>query len=78
MKIEHDGKTFHFERLPNGLLRSYDYGCKWPLLFKKDERGEWKAENLNARTEAYKGLAIKLNATIQPTFSVGEGGEPMI
>ena len=59
--IEHDGKSFHFEMLENGLLRTYDYGCQWSLLFKRNESGEWKPENLNARTEAYKGLAIKIN-----------------
>ena len=48
--IEHEGKTFHFEMLDNGLIRTYDYECKWPLLFKKNENGEWKPENLNAMT----------------------------
>jgi len=76
--IKHEGKTFHFEMLDNGLIRTYDYECKWPLLFKRNENGEWKPENLNARTEAYKGLAMKLNETIQPTYSVGDDGEPMI
>ena len=65
--IEHEGKTFHFEMLDNGLIRTYDYECKWPLLFKKNENGEWKPENLNAMTEAYKGLAMKLNERKKPT-----------
>ena len=74
--IEHDGKTFHFEMLENGLLRTFDYGCQWPLLFKRNENGEWEPENLNARTEAYKGLAIKINETIKRTY--GDRNDPLI
>ena len=75
--IEHDGKSFHFEMLENGLLRTYDYECQWALTYKQVD-GEWQPSNMVAMGTPYRGIVAKLNAAIQPTFSVGDGGEPMI
>ena len=75
--VEHDGKTFHFERLENGLLRTYDYQCQWALTYKQVD-GEWQPSNVVAMGTPYRGIVAKLNAAIQPTFSVGDDGEPMI
>ena len=84
MKTTHDGdvitlggRTFHLEMVENGLLRPYDYGCQWELTFKEVD-GEWQPSNMVAMGTPYRGIVAKLNATIQPTFSVGEDGEPMI
>ena len=75
--IEHDGKTFHFERLENGLLGTYDYQCQWALTYEKVD-GEWQPSNVVAMGTPYRGIVAKLNAAIQPTFNVGDHGEPMI
>jgi hypothetical protein len=37
-----------FELLPNGILRAYDYECKWDLTFCKDKNGKWVAHSQSA------------------------------
>ena len=53
-------KTFHFERLDNGLLRTYDYQCQWALTYKQVD-GEWQPSNMVAMGTPYRGIVAKLN-----------------
>lgn len=59
MTITHDGKEFYFERLPNGLLKTYDYECAWDITFKKVD-GKWES-HFRGDYVGYKGLLNKLN-----------------
>ena len=59
MTITHDGKEFYFERLPNGLLKTYDYECAWDITFKKVD-GKWEG-HFRGDYVGYKGLLNKLN-----------------
>ena len=59
MTIKDNGKEFYFERLSNGLLRTYDYECRWDVTFKKIN-GEWEGWH-NGGYVGYKGLLKKLN-----------------
>jgi len=59
MTITHDGKEFYFERLANGLLKTYDYKCAWDITFKKVD-GKWEG-HFRGDYVGYKGLLNKLN-----------------
>jgi hypothetical protein len=59
MTIKDNGKEFHFERLSNGLLRTYDYACAWDVTFKKIN-GKWEGWH-NGGYIGYKSLLNKLN-----------------
>ena len=59
MTITHDGKEFYFERLANGLLRTYDYESAWDITFKK-VGGKWES-HFRGDYVGYKGLLKKLN-----------------
>jgi hypothetical protein len=59
MTIKHDGKEFYFERLANGLLKTYDYKCAWAITFKKVD-GKWEG-HFRGDYVGYKGLLDKLN-----------------
>jgi hypothetical protein len=59
MTIKDKEQEFHFERLPNGLLRTYDYQSAWDVTFKKIN-GKWEGW-LNGGYPGYKTLLQKLN-----------------
>ena len=59
MTIKDQGKEFYFERLSNGLLRTYDYACGWDVTFKKIN-GKWEGWH-NGGYVGYKTLLKKLN-----------------
>lgn len=59
MTIKDNGKEFYFERLANGLLRTYDYESAWDITFKKVD-GKWEG-HFRGDYVGYKGLLNKLN-----------------
>jgi|SRR6056300_34490 len=59
MTIKDNGKEFYFERLANGLLRTYDYKSAWDITFKKVD-GKWEG-HFRGDYPGYAGLLKKLN-----------------
>ena len=59
MTIKDNGKEFYFERLANGLLRTYDYKSAWDITFKKVD-GKWVG-HFRGDYPGYAGLLKKLN-----------------
>ena len=59
MTIKDNGKEFYFERLANGLLRTYDYKSAWDITFKKVD-GKWEG-HFRGDYPGYAGLLNKLN-----------------
>jgi hypothetical protein len=59
MTIKDNGQEFHFERLANGLLKTYDYKCAWDITFKKVD-GKWES-HFRGDYLGYKSLLNKLN-----------------
>ena len=59
MTIKDNGKEFYFERLANGLLRTYDYKSAWDITFKKVD-GKWEG-HFHGDYPGYAGLLNKLN-----------------
>jgi len=60
MTINHNNTDYHFNFLPNGIARTFDYGAKWDITFKQ-EGGKWVPHNSQAHMQGYSGLADKLN-----------------
>lgn len=59
MTIKDNGKEYYFERLPNGLLRTYDYQSAWDITFQR-VNGTWEGHH-RGNYLGYKGLLNKLN-----------------
>ena len=70
MTIKDNGKEFYFERLANGLLRTYDYKSAWDITFKKVD-GKWEG-HFRGDYPGYAGLLKKLNLLQQQV----DAGEP--
>jgi hypothetical protein len=55
---------YRAELLPNGLLRVWDYSCKWGLLYHKDENGKWASHCGLSSLPANKHLLEKINENV--------------
>lgn len=61
MTIKDNGKEYYFERLPNGLLRTYDYQSAWDITFQRIKGSTLWEGHHRGDYVGYKGLLNKLN-----------------